>query len=150
MLREEIPQRMIYGELLMVFVYHDPDGNKVGFGTLDLCNDYAQFTDGKLHAYLPVLGVHPNFQKRGHGRSIVEHLIAEAVMIAQSFDDCSDLLFLDVYTANTPAISLYERQGFVTVNQDSPIPDPEEHDEPYVIMAKKVLVASPAPPPPPS
>jgi ribosomal protein S18 acetylase RimI-like enzyme len=87
------------------------------------------------------LAVHPAFQKRGHGRGIVEHLIAEAVLLAQSPVDFSNLLFLDVYTANKGAISLYNKCGFVILNPDAPIPDPQENNEEYFLMARSVAVA---------
>jgi len=125
----------------LVWVYQNPDGNTVGFGTLDVCKEYERFTDGKYHSYIPLLAVNPAFQKRGHGRSIVQHLIAEAVLIAQSPANFADFLFLDVYTANQGAIALYEKCGFVTLNPDAPILDPQENNEPYIIMAKKVAVA---------
>ena len=108
---------------------------------LDVCKEYEHFTGGKYHSYIPLLAVNPAFQKRGYGRSIVEHLTAEAVLIAQSPADYSDLLFLDVYTANRGAISLYEKCGFVALNPDAPIPDPQENNETYVIMARRVVVA---------
>src|ERR1051325_3480336 len=107
LLQNDIPHRMMYG-FGLAWVYRDPGGNTVGFGTLDVCKEYERFTSGKFHCYLPLLAVNPAFQKRGHGRSIVQHLIAEAVLIAQSPADISDLLFLDVYTANQGAI---ERGG---------------------------------------
>jgi len=94
-----------------------------------------------LHSYIPLLAVNPAFQKRGHGRSIVEHLTAEAALLARSSATISHLLFLDVYTANRGAISLYERCGFVAMNADMPIPDPRQNGESYVIMAKNVSVA---------
>lgn len=139
LLENDIPYRVTYGSC-MVWVYRDPDGNTVGFGTLDVCKDYERFTGGKYHSYIPLLAVNPAFQKRGHGRSIVLHLIAEAVLIAESPAGCSELLFLDVYTANQGAVSLYQKCGFVTLNPDAPIPDSQENDEPYVIMAKRVVV----------
>src|SRR5437016_3365448 len=73
-----------------IWVYRDPDGNMVGFGTLDVCREYARFTGGKYHAYIPLLAVHPAFRGRGHGRRIVEHLVAEVVLLAQSSADISD------------------------------------------------------------
>jgi ribosomal protein S18 acetylase RimI-like enzyme len=146
LLQKDIPHRVMYG-FCLVWVYRDPDGNVVGFGTLDVCKDYERFTGGKYHAYIPLLAVNPEFQKRGHGRSIVQHLIAEAVLIAQSPAGFSDLLFLDVYTANQGAISLYEKCGFVTLNPDAPILDPQENNAPYVIMAQKVAVAPAGAPP---
>ena len=143
LLQNDIPHRVMYRySFVLVWVYRDQDGNTVGFGTLDVCKDYTRFTGGKVHCYIPLLAVNPAFQKRGHGRSIVEHLTAEAVLIAQSPADISDVLFLDVYTANQTAISLYDKCGFVTMNPDAPIPDPQENNEMYFIMAKRVAVSS--------
>jgi ribosomal protein S18 acetylase RimI-like enzyme len=127
----------------VMWVYHDPYGNRVGFGTLDVGKDYSQFTNGKVHCYIPLLAVHPAFQKRGHGSSIVDHLTAEAVLIAASPAGISDILFLDVYTANQGAISLYEKCGFLIMNPATPIPDPQENNETYFIMAKRVALISP-------
>ena len=140
LLRNDIPHRVMYS-FGLVWVYRDPAGNTVGFGALDVCKEYELFTGGKYHSYIPLLAVNPAFQKWGHGRSIVEHLSAEAVLIAQSPSDFSDLLFLDVYTANRGAISLYEKCGFVAMNPNAPIPDPQENNETYVIMARRVAVA---------
>lgn len=137
LLEHDIPHRVVYSSC-WVWTYRDPHGNTVGFGTLDVCQEYERFTGGRRHFYIPLLAVNPVFQRRGHGRSIVEHLTGEAVLIAQSSRDVSDLLFLDVYSANRGAISLYEKCGFITLNANTPIPDPEENNEPFVIMAKKV------------
>jgi ribosomal protein S18 acetylase RimI-like enzyme len=140
LLQNDIPHRVMYS-FGLVWVYRNPAGDAVGFGALDVCKEYEQFTGGKYHSYIPLLAVHPAFQKRGHGRAIVEHLIAEAVLIAQSPGDFSDHLFLDVYSANQGAISLYNKCGFVTLNPDAPIPDPQENNEAYILMARKVVVA---------
>ena len=105
LLKHDIPQRMLYG-FCSTWVYRDPDGNAVGFGTLDVCKEYERFTDGKVHRYIPLLAVNPAFQKRGHGRSIVQHLIAESILIAQDPANISGFLFLDVYEANRAAIAL--------------------------------------------
>jgi len=140
LLQDGVPHRVKYS-FGLVWIYRNPAGDTVGFGTLDVCKEYEQFTGGKYHSYIPLLAVHPAFQKQGYGRSIVEHLIAEAVLIAQSPGDFSDLLFLDVYTANKGAISLYNKCGFVTMNQNAPILDPQENNEEYVLMARSVAVA---------
>jgi len=116
-------------------------GNTVGFGTLDFCEEYARFTDNKPHPYIPVLAVHPNFQNRGHGRRIVEHLVAQAAVAIRRMPHVSIRLFLDVYKAN-PAISLYQKCGFEILNPDSPIPDPNESNEPYFVMARNVAIAT--------
>lgn len=142
LLRNDIPVRVQYS-FGLVWVYNDPNGNSVGFGTLDVCKDYERFTGGLFHSYIPLLAVNPSFQRLGHGKSIVQHLIGEAVLIARSPADFSDLLFLDVYTANTAAISLYEKQGFEILNLDCPIQDTQENNEPYFIMAKRVSLLKP-------
>jgi ribosomal protein S18 acetylase RimI-like enzyme len=139
LLQNDIPHRVMFG-FGLVWVYRDPAGNTVGFGTLDVCRDYGQFTGGKYHSYIPVLAVHPAFRGLGHGRRIVEHLVAEAALLAQSPADISDRLFLDVYAVNQGAIALYERCGFVILNPDAPVPDPHENNEPYIIMASCVAV----------
>lgn len=140
LLQHDIPHRVMFS-FGLVWLYRDPSGITVGFGTLDVCKEYERLTGGKYHAYIPLLAVNPAFQKRGHGRSIVEHLIAEAVLISHGVDDISDFLFLDVYTANQGAIALYQKCGFATLNQDAPIPDPEENNETYIIMARNLAVA---------
>ena len=141
LLQSDIPQRVLFS-FGLVWVYQDPAGNTVGFSTLDVCREYERLTSGKFHSYIPLLAVNPAFQKRGHGRSIVEHLIAEAALIARNAAEISDFLFLDVYTANQGAISLYGKCGFLTLNPDSPIPDPQENNETYVIMARRVSVGA--------
>ena len=85
--------------------------------------------------------MNPAFQKRGHGRSIVQHLIAVAAQICQSRPAWSKYLFLDVYLANRGAIALYEKFGFTILNPDAPIPDPQESNEVYVVMARELAVA---------
>lgn len=142
LLQSDIPQRVLYGSG-QVWVFQDSDGDTVGFGVLDVCQEYARFTSGKHHAYIPLLAVNPAFQKRGHGRRIVEHLIAEATRIARTPCDLSDLLFLDVYTANRGAIALYEKCGFLALNEDAPLSDPQENNETYLIMARRVDTADP-------
>jgi ribosomal protein S18 acetylase RimI-like enzyme len=144
LLQNDIPDRVRY-QACQVWVYRNPAGDAVGFGALAVCKekDYEQFTGGKYHSYIPLLAVHPAYQRRGHGRVIVDHLIAEAVLLAQSPVDISNLLFLDVYTANKGAVSLYEKCGFVTLNPDVPIPDPQENNEAYFLMARSVAVAPP-------
>ena len=141
-LQKDIPFRVKY-TFGLVWVYKDSNGNSVGFGTLDVCKDYERFTGGLFHSYIPLLAVNPSFQRLGHGKSIVQHLLGEAVLIARSPADFSDFLFLDVYTANAGAISLYEKQGFEILNLDCPIPDSEENNEPYLVMAKRVSLMKP-------
>ena len=113
-----------------------------GSGPWTYVKDYERFTEGKPHPYIPVLAVHPSFPRKGHVQTIVEHLIAESVLMNQGSADISDKLFLDVYAANQAAVSLYQKCGFATLNPDTPIPDPGEDNEPYVIMAKNLAIAT--------
>ena len=83
LLQSDIPYRVNYGSGF-VWVYRDTSNSIVGFGSLDLCKEYERFTDGKSHTYIPLLAVHPNFQGRGYGRRIVDHLIGEAVLFSGS------------------------------------------------------------------
>jgi ribosomal protein S18 acetylase RimI-like enzyme len=142
LLQSDIPQRFAYG-FASLWIYNEPKGQTVGFGTLDLCGEYSQLTGGKPHSYIPVLAVHPHHRGSGYGRTIVDHLIAEAVLIAQHPTQVSDQLFLDVYQANQGAVSLYLKAGFSVLNANSPVIDPAENNEPYLIMAKHVAISSP-------
>ncbi|MFO0927293.1 MAG: N-acetyltransferase [Gemmataceae bacterium] len=141
LLQQDIPHRWLYGSLF-VWLYNDPAGQTVGFGALDVCREYQQFTSGKDHGYIPVLAVNPKFQGRGHGRTIVEHLTTEAALCVQGAAGLSEFLFLDVYVANQRAIDLYVRCGFTVLNPDLPIADPDENQEPYFIMARNVSIVS--------
>jgi hypothetical protein len=55
LLRQDIPHRVMYS-FGLVWVYQDPAGNTVGFGTLDVCKEYERFTGGKYHCYIPPRG----------------------------------------------------------------------------------------------
>jgi len=82
LLQHDIPYRVLYS-FGLVWVYRDPDGHTVGFGTLDVCREYERFTGGKYHSYIPLLAVHPAYRGLGHGRRIVEHLVGEAVVLSR-------------------------------------------------------------------
>jgi GNAT superfamily N-acetyltransferase len=138
LLRGDIPQRVQYGNGT-VWAYRDPDGRLVGFGTLDVCDECSEYTNGKAHPYVPLLAVNPTIKSLGYGTSIVKHLIDEAALLAMR-GLCHDVLFLDTYTANQMAISVYAACGFVTVNPQ-PIPDPEEGGQPYLVMARRISVS---------
>jgi len=138
LLRSDIPQRVQFNEG-RIWVYRDPEGPLVGFGTLDVCGDYSQYTASRPHPYIPVLAVNPTIPSLGYGTSIVRHLIGEAAFLAHR-GDCHDILFLDVYTTSEKAIHLYEKCQFVKLN-DVAIPDPLENSKAYFVMAKRVAIA---------
>jgi len=138
LLRDDIPQRAMFNNG-RVWVYRDPDGRLVGFGTLDVCEDYSGYTAGRPHPYIPLLAVNPTIKSLGYGTSIVQHLIGEAALLA-SRGGCHDVLFLDVYTTSVKAIELYDKCGFMKLT-DEPVADPLEDGKSYYVMAKRVAIA---------
>lgn len=140
LLQSDIPQRAQFGNC-QIWVYRDPEERLVGFGTLDVCDDCCQFTDGQDHPYIPLLAANPTIKSRGYGSSIVRHLVDESALLALQ-GHCHHVLFLDVYLSNQKAIDVYTKCGFTAITPD-PIPDPQEGGEPYCVMAKSVAVASP-------
>src|SRR5690349_850202 len=61
LLAGDIPQRVLYGNC-RVWVYRDPQSQMVGFGTLDVCDDYQEYTGGRPHTYIPLLAVNPTIR----------------------------------------------------------------------------------------
>lgn len=141
LLQEDIPQRVQFGNC-GIWTFRDPDGSLVGFGTLDLCLDCREFTNGKLHPYIPLLAINPTIKSRGYGTSIVRHLIDEAALVALP-GVCHGVLFLDVYTTSEKAIQVYKDCGFISITPES-IPDPRENGKTYIIMAKRVSITESA------
>ena len=137
LLLRDIPQRMAFGNC-SVWTYRDPGGSLVGFGTLDVATDCGEYTGNRPHPYIPLLAIDPTIKSRGYGTSILDHLIGEAALLA-SAGLCFDVLFLDVYTANTKAITLYCKLGFQQISP-VPIPDPSQDGEPFIVMGKRVAV----------
>lgn len=140
LLQHDIPQRMNFGNCRL-WLYRDPTRALVGFGTLDICRDYEQYTNGKLHPYIPLLAVNPTIPSLGYGTSIVEHLVAESALRIVTWLGCSDVLFLDVYTTNARAIRLYEKCEFREISA-APIADPANDGATYSVMARRVSVQS--------
>jgi GNAT superfamily N-acetyltransferase len=139
LLRSDVPQRAVFGNC-RVWAYREPGGTLVGFGTLDVCDDYGSFTSGRAHPYIPLLAVNPTIKSRGYGTGILWHLIDEAALLACRPSACCDLLFLDVYTTSEKAIQLYTDAGFGNLTPE-PVADPLESGKTYLVMAKRVSVA---------
>jgi ribosomal protein S18 acetylase RimI-like enzyme len=140
LLIEDIPQRVAFNSC-RVWIYRDAQQLPVGFGTLDLCDDCAQFNNGQTHLYIPLLAVNPARQGQGFGTGIVQHLIEEATVFASQNPRFLDYLFLDVYNENAAAIGLYSKLGFQSITAN-PLSDPLENDKPYRIMARSIRIAS--------
>ena len=139
LLEDDVRQR-VWLNRCRIWIYYDPDHRQVGFGTLDVCEDYREFAAGRPHPYIPLLAVNPNIESLGFGTTIVRHLIAEAALLACQPGLCHDVLFLDVYTTNTKAINVYKKCGFESVT-DLPVADPQEGGKEYIVMAQRVSVA---------
>lgn len=140
LLENDIPQRVQFGNC-RIWVYRDPQGRLVGFGTLDVCGDCRQFTAGENHSYIPLLAVNPTIKSQGYGTSIVRHLVDEAALLALQ-GLCHHVLFLDVYTSSVKAIGVYTTCGFHSITPQ-PIPDPQEGGKTYIVMAKSVAMSPP-------
>lgn len=138
LLSQDVPQRKVFG-YCSIWTYREPGGSLVGFGTLDRSKDCAVYVNGNLHPYIPLLAVNPTIKSKGYGTSIVSHLIGEAALLA-SRRMCCDVLFLDVYTTNLKAITLYKSLGFGEISP-APIPDPDEDGKPFVIMGRRVSIS---------
>jgi len=140
LLRYDIPQRVQFGNC-RIWTYREPSGQIVGFGTLDVCNDYGAFTAGRFHLYIPLLAVNPTIKSLGYGTTIIRHLTDEAALLASRPGGCHDVLFLDVYTTSGKAIDLYKAAGFEQITPE-PIPDLQEMGKLYLVMAKRVALAT--------
>lgn len=79
------------------WVLEDPEQGVIGHAIQMLVADEAQILN---------LCVHPLWQGRGHGRRLLEHLLAQARMAQLA------CLFLEVRVGNTAAQALYEHAGF--------------------------------------
>jgi len=139
LLQNDIPRRAHFGNC-RIWIYRDPQGRLVGFRTLDVCDDYKEYTAGQPHPYIPLLGVNPTIKSLGYGTTIVRHLVDEAALLACRPGGCHDVLYLDVYTSNKKAIAVYTNCGFTPIT-DNPIPDPQEAGNTYIVMAKRVTIA---------
>ena len=140
LLKGDIPQRALLGNC-RIWIYRDPQSQVVGFGTLDVCEDYAAYTTDKSHPYIPLLAVNPTIKSLGYGTAIIRHLTDEAVLLACRPGSCHDVLFLDVYTTSEKAIAMYTENGFIAITPQ-PVPDSQEGGKLYIVMVKRVTVAS--------
>lgn len=139
LLQEDLPQRVQFGNC-KIWAYRAPNGQLVGFGSLDVSTECLEFTQGKAHPYIPLLAINPLIRSLGYGTSIVRHLIDEAALLTLR-GHCHDVLFLDVYTSSEKAIRVYTDCGFVTVTPEA-IVDPQEGGKSYIIMAQRVSIST--------
>jgi ribosomal-protein-alanine N-acetyltransferase len=76
---------------------------------------YQLSTASALGAHLARLAVRPEFQGRGYGRALVEHLLHEFGL--RGFDRVS----VNTQTDNSPSLRLYRRLGFRDTGQSYPV-----------------------------
>ncbi len=139
LLRDDIPQREWAG-YCRIWIYRNPEGELVGFGTLDISLDWKEYTEGTWHTYIPLLAVNPTIPSKGYGTGIVGHLIDEAALtVMENAGSIHDVLFLDVYTSNTKGIELYGKLGFMAV-PGALLTDHDEGGKEYIVMSKRVSV----------
>ncbi len=139
LLRDDVP-RSVQFQQGQVWIYLDPGGQLVGFGVIDVCDEYDGHTAGLPHPYLRLLAVNPSIQSRGYGTSIVQHLIGQAVVFVRR-GGCAQDVYLAVYKNNERGIGLYKKLGFVTVGDESSL-DPLEGDRPYIVIARRAALIS--------
>ncbi len=89
---------------------------KVGYACSGLCvgSDlvgYSVFNWGAGEAHLLNLCVHPDWQRQGFGRLLLDHSIRQARTLG-----CR-VMFLEVRPSNSGAVRLYERRGFEEAGQ---------------------------------
>ena len=137
LLQNDLPQRIRF-QNCRLWGYRDPQGQLVGLGSLVICCDWRELTDCKPHTYIPLLAVNPAHERRGHGSSILRHLIAEAAVLVDLAPSCSPALILDVYTASEEAIGLYRKNQFDQIA--GPFPDSDASGKEYIVMACKLSV----------
>ena len=144
MLLRDIPQLSVFHDCAL-WRYVDPlvGPSSVGFGSISVTNIYSALTGNQRHLYIPLLSANPQLKSYGYGKSIVEHLVAEATQLLDTFkqsgEDLWEAVFLDVYVKNEPACNLYTNKcGFRILNLTNPEPDPAENGEPYYVMARKL------------
>ncbi|AWP34093.1 ribosomal-protein-alanine N-acetyltransferase [Pantoea vagans] len=80
----------------------DADGKMVAFAITQVVLDEASLFN---------IAVDPDFQRRGYGRQLLQHLIDELIKRNVL------TLWLEVRASNLPAISLYEQLGFNQVSR---------------------------------
>ena len=81
LLQSDIPQ-LVKSSSCRIWVYSDPNGQFVGFGSLVICDFFSEDTGGKLHPYIPLLAVNPTIKSMGYGTTIVRYLMAKRVSVA--------------------------------------------------------------------
>ena len=81
------------------------------------------------NAEIATIGVDPLYQKQGYGQKLMDHLTNEAMK-----HEC-ETIALEVRVSNIPAISLYENNGFFTINvKQGYYKDPDGHEDAYRMM----------------
>lgn len=145
MLVTDIPYLAIQ-EQCTVIGYYDPmtpNRQLVGFGTLMIADVHQHFTGLMRHCYIPALALKPDgtTKGRGYGQAIMDHLIERATAtVRHNRSSISDLLILDVYVENEAACRCYEKVGFQVLNPNNPVPDPQQDNEPFYVMGRRLPV----------
>jgi [ribosomal protein S18]-alanine N-acetyltransferase len=85
-------------------------------------------------AHIMNLCVHPNFQRRGFGRQLIEHVLQKAR------EKHAHIVFLEVRRSNHPAIMLYEQMGFMQISERKGYYATAKGREDALVFAKDLTV----------
>jgi ribosomal-protein-alanine acetyltransferase len=104
------------------------EGRIVAFGVMMLAPFEAQLLN---------LSVVPDARREGLGTELLARFLADAVRMG------AEQVFLEVRVGNTPAIALYEREGFVRVARRASYypPDPNGEREDALVMRRQLARA---------
>lgn len=93
---------------------------------------YALMSSGGGEAHLLNICIDPNWQSRGLGRVMLEHVLRQAGR------EGADQIFLEVRPSNTAAINLYEDMGFIEVGRRKGYYPDEQGREDALILARYI------------
>ena len=93
---------LLSGEGPGMVLVMEQESDPIGFAVIQVVGD---------EGYLANLMVNPAYRRRGHGATLLQ----KVMIVARDHGACR--LVLDVDAANGPALSLYRRAGFQTLEQ---------------------------------
>ena len=95
---------------------------------------YAILSVAAAEAHILNLCIDPDYQRRGHGRQMLQHLLEYARDIG------TERVFLEVRPSNTPAVSLYEQAGFARLGvRKSYYRSPAGREDALVLVREMML-----------
>ncbi|NLO79854.1 MAG: ribosomal protein S18-alanine N-acetyltransferase [Xanthomonadaceae bacterium] len=93
---------------------------------------YALMSSGGGEAHLLNLCVDPDYQRRGLGRLLLEHVLRQAGRTG------ADQIFLEVRPSNVAALQLYHAMGFIEVGRRKGYYPAERGREDALVLARYI------------